>query len=252
MSLKTSPSSPTWNHGKTTLVDALLCRAASSARTRTCGRVMDSNELERERGITILAEEHRPSIRRTKINIVDTPGTATSEERSSAPSMVDVFMLLVDASEGPSRTDTCSQALEPAAVGRRDEQDRPARRPPRGGLNEIWRPLHRLDAGRGPARVPGALHDAKAGTCESRPRRGPANAAAVDALVRHIPPPRRGRRGSEVLIATWTVGLLGRLALGRFLRHAAARRDGGDREARREHVHDEESTKLFTSTGSSG
>ena len=91
------------DHGKTTLIDAMLHQSGIfRANENVASRVMDSNDLERERGITILAKNAATEYRGVKINIVDTPGHADfggEVERSLA--MVDGVMLLVDASEGP-------------------------------------------------------------------------------------------------------------------------------------------------------
>ncbi len=91
------------DHGKTTLVDALLRQAGTYRSNETIiERVMDSNELEKERGITILAKNTAIHYKDSKINIVDTPGHADfGGEVERALKMVDGVMLLVDASEGP-------------------------------------------------------------------------------------------------------------------------------------------------------
>src|SRR6201985_708109 len=91
------------DHGKTTLVDALLRQAGTYRSNETViERVMDSNELEKERGITILAKNTAIHFKDSKINIVDTPGHADfGGEVERALKMVDGVMLLVDASEGP-------------------------------------------------------------------------------------------------------------------------------------------------------
>src|SRR6187399_3417436 len=91
------------DHGKTTLVDALLHQSGIfRANERVAERVMDSNELERERGITILAKNTAVHYHDHLINIVDTPGHADfGGEVERTLSMVDGVMLLVDASEGP-------------------------------------------------------------------------------------------------------------------------------------------------------
>src|SRR4249920_3803273 len=91
------------DHGKTTLVDALLHQSGIfRANERVAERVMDSNELERERGITILAKNTAVHYAGHLINIVDTPGHADfGGEVERTLSMVDGIMLLVDASEGP-------------------------------------------------------------------------------------------------------------------------------------------------------
>src|ERR1041384_6503032 len=91
------------DHGKTTLVDALLHQSGIfRSNERVAERVMDSNELERERGITILAKNTAVHYDGHLINIVDTPGHADfGGEVERTLSMVDGVMLLVDASEGP-------------------------------------------------------------------------------------------------------------------------------------------------------
>src|SRR5574342_1062829 len=91
------------DHGKTTLVDAMLRQSGVfRANQEVRERVLDSNELERERGITILAKNTAVRYGATKINIVDTPGHADfGGEVERALRMVDGVLLLVDASEGP-------------------------------------------------------------------------------------------------------------------------------------------------------
>jgi len=91
------------DHGKTTLVDKLLAQSGTfAAHQHVEERVMDSNELERERGITILAKNCAIRYRGTHINIVDTPGHADfGGEVERVLSMVDGVLLLVDAVEGP-------------------------------------------------------------------------------------------------------------------------------------------------------
>src|SRR6202795_4512497 len=91
------------DHGKTTLVDAMLRQSGIfRANEALVERVMDSNDLERERGITILAKNTALFFHDTKINIVDTPGHSDfGGEVERALRMVDGVLLLVDASEGP-------------------------------------------------------------------------------------------------------------------------------------------------------
>ena len=91
------------DHGKTTLVDALLRATGTfAAHQAVVDRVMDSNDQERERGITILAKAASVTYKDTKINLVDTPGHADfGGEVERALTMVDGILLLVDAAEGP-------------------------------------------------------------------------------------------------------------------------------------------------------
>src|SRR5262247_2778337 len=91
------------DHGKTTLVDALLRQGgAFRANQQVADRVMDNIDLERERGITIMAKNTAVHYGDHLINIVDTPGHADfGGEVERTLSMVDGIMLLVDASEGP-------------------------------------------------------------------------------------------------------------------------------------------------------
>lgn len=91
------------DHGKTTLVDQLLQQSGTlSGRTASIDRMMDSNELERERGITILAKNTAIQWKNYRINIVDTPGHADfGSEVERILSMVDSVLFLADAVEGP-------------------------------------------------------------------------------------------------------------------------------------------------------
>jgi GTP-binding protein len=91
------------DHGKTTLVDAMLrSTGVFNAHQELVDRVMDSNDQERERGITILAKAASVEWKGTRINLVDTPGHADfGGEVERALAMVDGVVLLVDAAEGP-------------------------------------------------------------------------------------------------------------------------------------------------------
>src|SRR5512146_524715 len=91
------------DHGKTTLVDAMLRQSGVfRSNQQVVTRVMDSNELEKERGITILAKNTAIHYKKLKINIVDTPGHADfAGEVERTLTMVDGVLLLVDAAEGP-------------------------------------------------------------------------------------------------------------------------------------------------------
>src|SRR5207344_2969700 len=91
------------DHGKTTLVDALLWESGAFRENQDVAeRVLDTMDLEREKGITILAKNTAVRYRGTKINIIDTPGHADfGGEVERGLTMVDGVLLLVDASEGP-------------------------------------------------------------------------------------------------------------------------------------------------------
>ncbi len=123
------------DHGKTTLVDKLLVQAGTFARHQQVGeRVMDSNDLERERGITILAKNCAIRVGDTRINIVDTPGHADfGGEVERVLGMVDGVLLLVDAVEGPMpqtrfvTLKALKQGLRPIVVV--NKVDRPGARP---------------------------------------------------------------------------------------------------------------------------
>jgi GTP-binding protein len=123
------------DHGKTTLVDCLLKQSGTFASHEKMGeRIMDSNALERERGITILAKNCAIDYQGTRINIVDTPGHADfGGEVERVLSMVDCVLLLVDAVEGPM-PQTRFVTRKALALGHRaivviNKVDRPGSRP---------------------------------------------------------------------------------------------------------------------------
>src|SRR5712672_967309 len=123
------------DHGKTTLVDAMLRQSGIFRENEEVAeRVMDSNDLERERGITILAKATGVYYQDIKINIIDTPGHSDfGGEVERALKIVDGVMLLVDASEGPlpQTRYVLSKALE-------------AHLPPIAVINKIDRPAARV------------------------------------------------------------------------------------------------------------
>lgn len=104
------------DHGKTTLVDEMLKQGGAFRENQVVAeRVMDNNDIERERGITILAKNTSVCYNGTKINIIDTPGHADfGGEVERVLSMVDGVLLLVDAAEGamPQTRFVLSKALE--------------------------------------------------------------------------------------------------------------------------------------------
>ena len=126
------------DHGKTTLIDAVLKQAGVFRDNQNIAeRVMDSNDLERERGITIFSKNAAFQYEGYKINIVDTPGHADfGGEVQRIMKMVDSVLLLVDAFEGPMPQTkyVLKKSLEQGlAPDRGHQQDRPPQRPPRRG-----------------------------------------------------------------------------------------------------------------------
>ncbi len=126
------------DHGKTTLVDGLLKQSNIFRDNQQVGElIMDSNELERERGITILAKNTAINYRGVKINIIDTPGHADfGGEVERVLNMADGCLLLVDAVEGPMPQTrfVLKKALELGLrADRGHQQDRPPRRAHRAG-----------------------------------------------------------------------------------------------------------------------
>ncbi len=157
------------DHGKTTLVDAMLNQSGTfRANESHVERVMDSNELERERGITILAKNTAIFYEDVKINIVDTPGHADfGGEVERALKMVDGVMLLVDASEGPlpQTRYVLSKALEAKlpVILTINKIDRPDARV-QEVLNEVYDLFIDLDAGEDQLEFPVLYTNAKIGT----------------------------------------------------------------------------------------
>ena len=162
------------DHGKTTLVDAMLRQSGTfRANEQVADRVMDSNELERERGITILAKNTAINFEGGKINIVDTPGHADfGGEVERALKMVDGVMLLVDAAEGPlpQTRYVLAKALEakllPIVVI--NKIDRPDARP-QEVLDEIYDLFIDLDAEESQLDFPVLYAVAKNGTATLDP-----------------------------------------------------------------------------------
>ena len=156
------------DHGKTTLVDAMLWQSGAFREGHDVAeRVMDSMDLEREKGITILAKNTAVHHGEVKLNIVDTPGHADfGGEVERALTMVDGVLLLVDASEGPMPQTrfVLRKALESAAAGDlRDQQGRPARRAHRRSRRRGLRALPRPRRHRRPGRVPDRLRQRQGG-----------------------------------------------------------------------------------------
>ena len=245
------------DHGKTTLVDAMLKQSGTfRANEQVADRVMDSNELERERGITILAKNTALYYHDAKINIVDTPGHSDfGGEVERALKMVDGVILLVDASEGPlPQTRYVLQkalqaGLPPIVVlNKIDRQDaRPAE-----VLNEIYDLFIDLDAHEDQLDFPVLYTNAKLGVAHRQPDDGSEDLQPLfEAILESIPAPKGDPEG--VLQAQVTnldySDYLGRIAIGRVfngtMRNGAevgvVAADGSMRKMR--------ITKLFTFRG---
>src|SRR6266705_966894 len=157
-------------------------------------RVMDSNDLERERGITILAKNTAIFYHTVKINIVDTPGHSDfGGEVERALQMVDGVMLLVDASEGPlpQTRYVLSKALESklAPIVVINKIDRPDARP-QEVLNEIYDLFIDLDAAEDQLDFPVLYTNAKTGTAAADPNGGGENLQPIfEYIVSTIPAP---------------------------------------------------------------
>ncbi len=211
------------DHGKTTLVDAMLQQSGVfRANQEVRERVLDSNELERERGITILAKNTAVRYGPTKINIVDTPGHADfGGEVERALKMVDGVLLLVDASEGPlpQTRYVLRKALEarlpPVVVI--NKIDRPDARA-QEVLNEVYDLFIDLDATEDQLDFPVLYTNARAGVAKASPG-GPGDdlRPLFDALVDAIPAPSGSPDAVlQLLIANLDYSdYLGRLAIGR-------------------------------------
>src|SRR4051794_6270614 len=212
------------DHGKTTLVDALLHQSGTfRANERVAERAMDSNELERERGITILAKNTAVHYHDLLINIVDTPGHADfGGEVERTLSMVDGVMLLVDASEGPlpQTRFVLRKALErrltPLVVI--NKIDRPDARISEV-LNEVYDLFIDLDANEDQLDFPVLYTNARVGTASLDPEvPGEDLRPLFDAVVKSVPPPRGNPDAPlQLLVANLdSSDYLGRIAIGRI------------------------------------
>src|SRR6201987_1931424 len=245
------------DHGKTTLVDAMLRQSGIfRGNEEVIERVMDSNELERERGITILAKTTGVRYQGVKINIVDTPGHSDfGGEVERALKMVDGVMLLVDASEGPlpQTRYVLMKALEaklpPVVVI--NKIDRPDARA-QEVLNEIYDLFIDLDATEDQLEFPVVYTNGKAGIAKLQLDQSSDNLQALfETILKHIPAPKGDPQGTlQLLVANLDYSdYLGRLAIGKVfngtLKHgddvSIVKLDGG--------IHKTRITKLYSFEG---
>jgi GTP-binding protein len=245
------------DHGKTTLVDAMLNQSGIfGVHEEHVDRVMDSNDLERERGITILAKITGIRYHGTKINIVDTPGHSDfGGEVERALKIVDGVMLLVDASEGPlpQTRYVLSKALEahlpPIVVI--NKIDRPDARVPEV-LDEVYDLFIDLDATEDQLDFPVLYTIAKSGIAKNTMEDPSMDLRPLfDSIVKNIPPPVGDPEGVlQMLIANLDYSdYLGRLGIGRVFNGclnygdtvSIAKRDGS--------FHTTKITKLYSFEG---
>jgi GTP-binding protein len=219
------------DHGKTTLVDAMLRQSGIfRANEELTDRVMDSNDLERERGITILAKNTGVRYHGTKINIVDTPGHSDfGGEVERALKIVDGVMLLVDASEGPLPqtryvlTKALEAKLPPILVI--NKIDRPDARI-QEVLNEVYDLFIDLDATEDQLDFPVVYTNGKLGIAKLDPNEESDNLRPLfEIILKHIPGPKGDPDDTlQLMVANLDYSdYLGRLAIGRVfngtLRH---------------------------------
>ena len=213
------------DHGKTTLVDELLKQSgAFRANQAVAERAMDSNDLERERGITIMAKCTSVEWKNTRINIVDTPGHADfGAEVERILSMVDGVVLLVDAAEGPMpqtkfvTSKALAMGLRPIVV--LNKVDKPDAESDRA-LDECFDLFAALDATDDQLDFPHMYASGRSGWADHEldgPRKD--LSALFDLIVNHVPAPRQLQRVDEDfrMLAT-TLGsdnFIGRVLTGR-------------------------------------
>ena len=214
------------DHGKTTLVDELLKQGGAYRENQaTTDRVMDSGDLERERGITILAKNTAVHYKNTKINIVDTPGHADfSGEVERILKMVDGVLLLVDAAEGPMPQTrfVLQKALE---LGHKvivvvNKIDRPDARV-HEVVDEVLELLLDLDATDEQFSSPTLFCSARRGIASYSPEQeGTDFVPLFETIVNYIDPPKGEENGPlQVLVSSIDYNeFVGRIAIGRIER----------------------------------
>ena len=213
------------DHGKTTLVDALLHQSGVfRANERVAVRALDNIDLERERGITIMAKNTAIRYRDLLINIVDTPGHADfGGEVERTLTMVDGVLLLVDASEGPlpQTRFVLRKALEHGlppvvVINKIDRKDaRPAQ-----VLDEIYDLFIDLDASEAQIEFPVLYTNAKTGAASLDPAEpGQTLRPLLEVIVERIPPPSGDPDAAlQILVANLdSSDYLGRIAIGRVV-----------------------------------
>ena len=219
------------DHGKTTLVDRLLQQTASDARTVIAERALDSHDLERERGITILSKTTAVEHAGCRINIVDTPGHADfGGEVERILSMVDSVLLVVDAVEGPMpqtrfvTSKAFAAGLNPIVVVNKIDRDS-AR--PHQVVDEVFDLFDRLGASDEQLDFPVMFASAALGVAGPDPDRTAADMTPLlDLIVDRVPPPDADTSGPfQMQVSTLDYSsYVGVIGIGRVKRGALAPR----------------------------
>jgi GTP-binding protein len=245
------------DHGKTTLVDAMLWQSGVFRENQeVVERVMDSNDLEREKGITILAKNTAVRFGTTKINIVDTPGHADfGGEVERTLKMVDGVLLLVDASEGPlpQTRFVLKKALELGlppivVINKIDRKD--AR--PQAVLNEIYDLFIDLDAHEDQLEFPVLYTIAREGVCRFTPDGENHRLLPLfEEIIRTIPAPTYDRlMPLQMLVLNLDYSdFVGRLAIGRIINGRVSARQDVARAGRDGTIHSTRVTNLYVFEG---
>ncbi len=213
------------DHGKTTLVDELLKQSGVFRENEAVSeRAMDSNDIERERGITILAKCTSVEWKGTRINIVDTPGHADfGGEVERILSMVDGVVLLVDAAEGPMpqtkfvTSKALALGLRPIVVV--NKVDKPDGEPDRA-IDEVFDLFAALEATDAQLDFPSMYASGRAGWCDASLDGSRKDLSALfDLIVDHVPTPAQISRKDEpfqMLATTLSADpFIGRILTGR-------------------------------------
>lgn len=213
------------DHGKTTLVDKMLHAGKLFGRHETPGElIMDSNDLERERGITILSKNVSVRYKDHKINIIDTPGHADfGGEVERVLNMADGVLLLVDAFEGPMPQTrfVLQKALElglkPIVVINKVDKENCT---PEEVMEQVFDLMFELDASEEQLDFPVAYGSAKQGWMGADPARPEEDISfLMDLIIEKIPAPKTEEGSLQMLITSLDFSsFIGRIAIGRLYR----------------------------------
>ncbi len=212
------------DHGKTTLVDKIIHSTQEMRGTDASeGLIMDSNELERERGITILSKNISVTYKDYKINVIDTPGHADfGGEVERVLKMADGVILLVDAFEGPMPQTrfVLQKALEldlqPLVIINKVDKDNCR---PEEVHDAVFELFFQLDATEEQLDFPTLYGSAKAGWYSDTPTPAGSIETVLDAIIEHVPAPKVSEGPFQMQITSLDYSsFLGRIAIGRVER----------------------------------